>query len=513
LRLNLFTEKVHSGGLGIVRMLFAFVLILEVCQIFYFRDLIYTQGPVAQIGQMLFGRAPAYTHNPFASAPFVVTSGLGLWLLCLVLFGLGYCTRLMAIFSFVATSLFIVPYHEFEYHMDYIYQGMGLLFIFCPTHRSLSIDRFLSDCRPEVSRGWYYLLVFVGIALVYTDSVFHKLASPMWTQGLGLWQPGSLIYTSWSPTGLSQPFLNMQWLAIALGYLTLLFESCFIFLMWFRRLWIPLTVIGVGLHLGIVAAFPIPWFGLGVTGLYVLMIPIKYTQRLSEKAERKLYAFYRRVRFLGYFPAVDLKGLPVSTTQRGHLFLTAFLGLTLFQSCVILAFSPVGRKLSEKLHLNVRPAANSAPFMLIRHFSGLTPHGVFMDAHFKGYNHLLKVEVSSPPHQRMVLPMTRSNGQPGYTGRVWVNWSFRTLSAEINDRVLKRGLARHTAFWLKTYKLDPETTTLTIYTKTTDVPFKWEKDLLSNAVESEWQEAGTASWSGDDFQLNIAPIELIPSTQ
>ncbi|MDE0838080.1 MAG: HTTM domain-containing protein [Kiritimatiellae bacterium] len=503
----------HSGGLGITRILFTFVLILEVCQTFYYRDLIYTRNPFEQLWHIFFHRDIVYTPDPFATASFMVSAGLVLWIACLVLLCLGYCTRLMAVLSFVATSLFLVPYQAFEYHMDYIYQGVGLLLIFCPTHRSLSIDRYLSGCRPEVSRGWYHLLVFVGIALVYTDSIFHKLASPMWIHGLGLWQPGSLIHFTWAPSGLSQPLLNVQWLALALGYLTLLFESLFIILMWFRRLWFPLTLVGVGLHLGIVAAFPIPWFGLGVTGLFVLMIPIKYSQHVAEKAERVLFAFYAKVRFIEKLPVFKLPSLPLSTKQRGHLFLGAFVGLCLIQGCVILALSPVGRVLSERIHLDLRPLANSAPFLVIRHFSGLTPHGVFMDAHFKGYNHVLKIEASNPPGQHRILPMTKPNGQPGYIGRVWVNWNFRTLSAEIDDDQLKRGFAHHTAFWLKKYKLDPETTTLTIYSKTTDVPFKWEKDLLSNAIKSEWKKAGTASWSGDNFRLNMLPIESIQSTE
>ena len=66
---------------------------------------------------------------------------------------------------------------------------------------------------------------------------------------------------------------NQQVLMLTLGYATVVFEGLFAFLMWSRRWRWPLLIVGLGLHVGIIVMFPIPWFGLAVVALYSLMVP------------------------------------------------------------------------------------------------------------------------------------------------------------------------------------------------------------------------------------------------
>jgi predicted DCC family thiol-disulfide oxidoreductase YuxK len=137
----------------------------------------------------------------------------------------------------------------------------------------------------------YFIPVLVGIAFVYFDSTLHKLASPTWLKGLGMWAPASLPYvvhldTSW--------LLNIKWLAILLGYVSMVFEFLFLFLFPFRKYRIILTIIGAGLHLGILVQFPIPFFALGFGSLYLLMVPVGFWKRINfnKHSVKKLTLYY-----------------------------------------------------------------------------------------------------------------------------------------------------------------------------------------------------------------------------
>jgi hypothetical protein len=57
--------------------------------------------------------------------------------------------------------------------------------------------------------------------------------------------------------------------------------------MWYRPLRPWLVVIGVGLHLGILIAFPIPFFGLTMLSLYVLVAPPEWFVRIEHWLRRR----------------------------------------------------------------------------------------------------------------------------------------------------------------------------------------------------------------------------------
>jgi hypothetical protein len=116
-------------------------------------------------------------------------------------------------------------------------------------------------------------LLLVGLALVYFDSFIWKLDQQIWTGGLGIWLPASLPHNTWFSTTALNSILNNRVLVGVLSDLTLVFEGTFILLMWVRAARPILCVIGLGLHLSIVFAFPIPFFGLSLAALYFLVAP------------------------------------------------------------------------------------------------------------------------------------------------------------------------------------------------------------------------------------------------
>ncbi|MBW1297146.1 hypothetical protein [Aquimarina litoralis] len=243
----------------------------------------------------------------------------------------------MTIINYVLTLFLISSAVAYEYHMFYVYSGMNFFLVFLPISTTISIDSIrkkLSYLKqgfiyvaPKVSKLNYLVPVFVGLGLVYFDSViFYKMQSPMWLRGLGLWLPSSLPQITISE---NQWFLNQEFLVRSLSYLTLYFEFVFIFMFWNKLFRIPLLIIGVGLHLGILIEYPIPYFGLGCSAVYILMVPVSLWSKLWDKIfknKKNLTIYYNHldlshqkfrvmIEALDIFKKVEFK---IATTQDSN---------------------------------------------------------------------------------------------------------------------------------------------------------------------------------------------------
>ncbi len=277
LLVKLYDKKISSKGLAIFRIFFSLVFLFEIIRIFRYRELYYDS-------------IPFIIQSPLSSEiPYLI------WIFVLCMLIIGAFTRVMAIINYIFILVYIVPLPSFEYHMNYIYTGISFLFMFLSISKSFSIDGLLkriknsnynhlykSDEKTSVLNYW--LFIFLGIGLIYFDSVFLKFHSKSWMTGLGLWIPLSI-----PPFTISnnQWLLNQEIFMKFLGYLALIFEAVFIFVFWVKQLRLPLFIIGVGMHLGIFLVFPIPFFAFGVIAIYLLLIPVKFWECLFSKLKSK----------------------------------------------------------------------------------------------------------------------------------------------------------------------------------------------------------------------------------
>ena len=267
---NLYNKKVSASGLALFRIFYGFVLLFEVMQLFYFRHLVFDKIPYFQPSEIDF------------------TIPLILWMVSISCIILGFFTKFSSVVSYLFSIVFLSTISSYEYHMFYAYMGVNFLLMFVNTYQVFSLDRLRMKLKYSNSRTLYnparkatvlnyYILILVAIGFVYFDSIFFKSASPIWLKGLGVWLPASLPHFTHINTSC---LLNFKWFILFLGYLTFVFETIFIFT-FFRKNWrLPLLIVGIGLHLGILICFPIPWFALGVMSIYILMIPHKYTSRI-----------------------------------------------------------------------------------------------------------------------------------------------------------------------------------------------------------------------------------------
>jgi predicted DCC family thiol-disulfide oxidoreductase YuxK len=213
------------------------------------------------------------------------------WMATILFILFGLFTRFAAIINYVLTVVVVGTITSYEYHMFYSYLITNFLLIFLPASRTLSLDRLLvklkySNTRfrynppTTVSALSYQVPVFLGVGLVYFDSLFFKYTSPLWMNGLGLWLPSSMPQAVLLDVS---PLLNFKYLALGLGYLTLAFETIFLFVFWRKKWRLPLLIIGLGLHFGILICYPIPFFALGVSAMYLLMVPVSWWQKVFKR--------------------------------------------------------------------------------------------------------------------------------------------------------------------------------------------------------------------------------------
>jgi predicted DCC family thiol-disulfide oxidoreductase YuxK len=621
---KLYDKKINASGLALFRVGYSVVLFCEILQLYRYRHLVFDKVPFLVPGEMEVGY------------------GLAVWMLAVVFVGVGLFTRQAALVSYLMSLVYIGPIRSYEYHMFYAYMGVNFLLIFLNTAQVGSLDRLIQawkhsapgriyEPQRDVSVINYYAPLVLAAGFVYFDSIFYKLASHNWSTGIGMWLPASLPQiTRFDGSWL----LNQKWLAISLGYLTVLFEAVFIFT-FFRKGWrVPLLFIGAGLHLGIVLEFPIPWFGLGVLGLYALMVPVSFWGwlggRLSFSSPRLIFYYdaecplcIRTVLFLRHFDflaALGFRAVQESSlaepafqgasmdsllaeihgvTSDGRvlsgvaLYRRVFLLMPLLCWLGILLSLPGLRGLADQVYrwvarnrnvercsqgvcgysMDTGPAdwdkikvtrsltfkklriagilgmgfffgalqllvtydslllnrfkvwtgfksttlsrwmdAASAPVMgASKVLFGITHHGVFMDSHFSGYNHILALEAELPNGRREWLPIIDRAGQPGkyLSSFVWVKWTFRVVGPRIQEARLKDGVRDFATFWAHCNGHPLEGIRWRIYLKKVEVPMDWRIDFLRLQKAQPWAEIGSAEWRGGAFHVDLPDVEAL----
>jgi predicted DCC family thiol-disulfide oxidoreductase YuxK len=287
--INLFLKKsynkqIDGTGLAVFRIIYSIVLLCEITQMFYFRHLIFDKIPFIDQAEIEF------------AVP------IALWFISVVFVLFGAFTRFFSIINYIMSLVLIGTINTFEYHVFYAYMGINFLFIFLPVSQCLSLDRLFKKLKysnttfqynptKNVSQLYYYIIPFIGLGFVYFDSVFFKLHSTMWLDGLGSWMPSSLpMITQINSTWL----LNHEYLMKGIGWGTILFEAAFLFLFYRKKWRVIVFIIGFILHLGILLEFPIPWFALVACIIYVLIIPVSFWKNLFQvnKSNPTLFFYY-----------------------------------------------------------------------------------------------------------------------------------------------------------------------------------------------------------------------------
>ena len=618
-----FDKKIDGTGLAVFRIAYSLVLLCEIAQMFYFRYLIFDKIPYLEPAEIDFGIP------------------ISIWFIAVVFILFGAFTRFFTILNYIMGLILIGSIHSFEYHVFYAYMGINFLLIFFPVSQCLSLDRLFKKLKysnttftyipaKTVSQLYYFILPFVGIGLVYFDSVFFKLDSNLWLGGLGSWLPSSLpmithLNNSW--------LLNQEWLIKGIGWGTIVFEALFLFVFFRKgfRSWV--FIIGMFLHLGILIEFPIPWFALTACSIYLLLIPVSWWKKLlsSNKDSNTLTFYYDSecplcirtkiiITHLDWFNKVGFKTVKFDSKENQYLknieetillddiysidvkgkiysgvdtYIQVFKRIFyLFPLSMVLklpgiyhlakkvyAFIAKNRKtercIEENCGYNPPIVPNDDNIKLLNNFTvldlkfngfkfifyllfviqfiiifrspvmtdlrysigfkdsnvdkyisrfsydfgsitkkvfGSTAHPVFMDHHFRNYNHIIAIVYENKQAKEIWLPIIDKNGQPDYYiyGSNWVNWTFRVNSPTINTKMLNKGIERYTSFWaFQTKESDLSDDKFLIKIKKIEFPRKWEKDFLIKQMAKPWIDGGYIEWKDKKFISHIKDIERL----
>lgn len=279
-----FNKQIDGTGLAVFRIAYAIVLLCEISQMFYFRHLIFDKIPYLDQAEINF------------AIP------IGIWFISVFFILFGAFTRFFSVLNYILSLILIGSIGQFEYHVFYAYMGLNFMLIFLPISKCVSLDRLFEKLKysntsyqhspsKTVRQIYYFIVPLVGLGIVYIDSVFYKIVTPMWYEGLGSWLPSSLPMISHTDNSF---LINQEWVIKFVGWFTIFFEAIFTFI-FFRKKWRLITIIcGLLLHLGILLIFPIPWFALTACVIYILIVPVSFWKKLFNigAAKASLFVFY-----------------------------------------------------------------------------------------------------------------------------------------------------------------------------------------------------------------------------
>lgn len=144
-------------------------------------------------------------------------------------------------------------------------------------------------------------------------------------------------------------------------------------------------------------------------------------------------------------------------------------------------------------------------------FLGITTHGVFMDSHFDGYNHIVALEANLTDGRKIWLPIVDQEGNPdlyAYSFN-WVKWTFRVNNRNINQEQLKRGIRDFTAFWAFKNRVSLNNVKFLVKVKKVRVPRKWEENFLERQTAKPWISGGYVEWKNNEFYPSVKEIEKL----
>jgi len=489
-------KQVSAFGLGIFRFAFGLVVFQEIIFLFYFEALIFDPIPIIE---------PA---SPLVSFSLV------LWTMASVCLTVGYKTQLASVCNYcfwVGFLVFTPLWHDFDGGFDQLMTSTSFLLIFIPSGTSFSIDqirnkRFLDNnstskqIKPQVSILCYYLPLAISLGLLYFDAGIHKLSADFWMNGMGAWLPSTMPYYM-SPIDMS-PILNIKPVQQLIGYSLVLFQLSFIFLFFYKALRLPLLYFGILFHMGIIVSLNIYPFGFGMLVHFLLMIPFKWWKKLEHRWQTSIDGLS--------IPTISSNGIAIPYIYRYNsskqvLIIRRFLILIMtLQLNTTLYYGVLGR-----LEIDTRQNTPGIIYTLFSNhltvvshlFLGITPHALYMDDHFEGYNRILGITYDSNGAENW-LPFINREGRfltPNW-GRVHSMWANVAVRPIMDRQRLELFSKKVILFWGTKIGINVEETEFHIKLKHIQVTDHWVDNLRQFNTKQPWSNAADIAWENNEFR-------------
>ena len=166
----------------------------------------------------------------------------------------------------------------------------------------------------------------------------------------------------------------------------------------------------------------------------------------------------------------------------------------------------------NNIHLTLNSCQKSIG-MFSRHYFGIVGHGVFLDRHFAGYDHIIALTYLKPDGDTLWLPITTKEGFPGeiITGPTWAYWGFRVVAPYIEMDQFKRGTTQYLSFWAHKNEVDLTDARFQILLKKMRPPINddWEKNYLKKLIDQPWVHIGEVIWRDYKATVEVPDIESL----
>jgi len=224
----------------------------------------------------------------------VITAGM---LIVMVMFTVGFCTRVTSVLTWLAAMCFIQRSWSLLYGVDTMMNLALIYLMLSPCDAALSVDRWIArwwtarqaglpmgPAPPPTPSAWANFklrLIQINFCIIYFASGSSKLQGQAWWNGSALW--GCMANPEFAPLHLAAYASVVRWLTenrwaweIVLtsgAVFTLALELGFPFLVWNRRLR-PVMIVGaIMLHLGIAVVMGLVTFSLFMLCLLLAFVP------------------------------------------------------------------------------------------------------------------------------------------------------------------------------------------------------------------------------------------------
>lgn len=227
----------------------------------------------------------------YISSSTVVVALYWLLIVATICFITGFYSRPAAIIVFVLLLSFGQRNVLLQYGGDRIQRDAFFFCMFLRADSALSLRNYIFK-RPDDKSvsGWPVRLIQIQVAFMYFFTAILKIATPQWRQG-------SYLYSLLNNPNFALfhvPWIKDFALFLALSaYAVLLLEFSFIFLVWWRKTNLPIVLLLVGEHLGIMLTMNATYFSAIMFPLLFLCVDDYYIRSFTSWWKRQRRARWK----------------------------------------------------------------------------------------------------------------------------------------------------------------------------------------------------------------------------
>lgn len=232
---------------------------------------------------------PAFFWFPASDAGIISLHAL--FLLLILLLGLGFYSRIVSIFALVIQVAFLHRNFAVAYGADIMtcYWLLYLCFIESDQHLSLRKKFKLPSFAPkfnDLSLSTVGVrLIQIQLCVIYGYTGLEKLKGSVWWDGTAIWQ----VMSNQQLSTMDLSFLqNFPLLVVFMTYATLIFEIYFPFAVWTKKTRPWWLAIGFMFHVGIALTMGLVFFSGVMVAAYLVFLNGDYLrQRLNLPRSRE----------------------------------------------------------------------------------------------------------------------------------------------------------------------------------------------------------------------------------